>query len=52
MSLLVGIVATAVSLVIGVSYGATAGYLGGRIDNLMMRLVDILYCIPYYFDPR
>jgi len=49
VSLLVGIVATAVSLVIGVSYGATAGYLGGRIDNLMMRLVDILYCIPFIF---
>lgn len=49
VSLLVGIVATTVSLVIGVSYGATAGYLGGRIDNLMMRLVDILYCIPFIF---
>jgi len=49
VSLLVGIMATAVSLVIGVSYGATAGYLGGRIDNLMMRLVDILYCIPFIF---
>ena len=49
VSLLVGIVATAVSLVIGVTYGATAGYFGGRIDNLMMRLVDILYCIPFIF---
>jgi len=49
VSLLVGIVATAVSLVIGVTYGATAGYFGGRIDNFMMRLVDILYCIPFIF---
>jgi len=38
---------TLVSLVVGVSYGATAGYLGGRIDNLMMRIVDIMYSIPY-----
>src|SRR3979411_173520 len=43
ISLMVGIIATLVSLVIGVSYGATAGFFGGRIDNLMMRLVDVLY---------
>ena len=49
VSLLVGVVATAVSLVIGVTYGATAGYFGGRIDNFMMRIVDILYCIPFIF---
>jgi oligopeptide transport system permease protein len=36
-----------VSLIVGVSYGAIAGYLGGRIDNLMMRIVDIIYAIPY-----
>ncbi len=47
ISLMVGIISTAVSLIFGVSYGATAGYLGGRIDNLMMRIVDILYAIPY-----
>src|SRR5699024_5643081 len=41
ISLLVGIVATLVSLIIGVTYGATAGYIGGRVDNVMMRLVDI-----------
>ncbi|HBU34210.1 MAG TPA: peptide ABC transporter permease, partial [Hyphomonas sp.] len=41
ISLMVGIVATAVSLVIGVSWGATAGYLGGRVDNFMMRIVDV-----------
>ena len=47
ISLLVGIIATLVSLIIGVSYGATAGYLGGRLDNLMMRFVDVLYSLPY-----
>lgn len=49
VSLMVGLVATFVSLVIGVSYGATAGYLGGRVDNIMMRFVDILYTIPFMF---
>jgi oligopeptide transport system permease protein len=47
ISLMVGVIATLVSLFIGVSYGATAGYLGGRIDNLMMRFVDVLYSLPY-----
>jgi len=47
ISLLVGVIATLVSLLIGVSYGAVAGYLGGRIDNLMMRFVDVLYSLPY-----
>jgi oligopeptide transport system permease protein len=47
ISLMVGVISTTVSLIIGVSYGATAGYLGGRTDNLMMRIVDILYSIPY-----
>lgn len=47
ISLMVGIISTIVSLIVGVSYGAVAGYLGGRIDNLMMRLVDIIYAIPY-----
>jgi len=47
ISLLVGVISTIVSLIIGVSYGATAGYLGGRIDNWMMRLVDVLYSLPY-----
>jgi len=49
MSLAVGLVATLVSLVIGVVYGATAGYLGGRTDALMMRGVDILYSLPFIF---
>jgi len=47
ISLLVGIIATLVSLIIGVGYGAISGYLGGRIDNVMMRLVDVLYSLPY-----
>ncbi len=47
ISLMVGVISTIVSLIVGVSYGATAGYLGGRIDNFMMRLVDIIYAIPY-----
>ncbi len=49
ISLIVGLVATIVSLVIGVTYGAIAGYLGGWVDNAMMRLVDVLYSIPFIF---
>ncbi|MEN0110162.1 MAG: ABC transporter permease [Planctomycetota bacterium] len=49
VSLIVGFVATLVSLVIGVSYGAVSGYAGGWIDNLMMRIVDVLYSIPFVF---
>lgn len=49
VSLLVGVVATLVSLLIGISYGAAAGYLGGRVDNVMMRVVDILYAMPFMF---
>jgi oligopeptide transport system permease protein len=49
VSLLVGVLATLVSLVIGVAWGATAGYLGGRADHLMMRIVDILYAMPFMF---
>jgi oligopeptide transport system permease protein len=46
---MIGLLATAVALVIGVGYGATAGYLGGRIDGVMMRVVDILYALPFMF---
>jgi oligopeptide transport system permease protein len=49
VSLAVGLLATTVSLVIGVTYGAIAGFLGGRIDNLMMRIVDVLYSLPFMF---
>jgi oligopeptide transport system permease protein len=47
ISLMVALIATVVSLLIGVSYGATAGYLGGRLDDVMMRVVDVLYSLPY-----
>ena len=47
ISLFVGVIATIVSLIIGVSYGAIAGYVGGRVDNVMMRVVDVLYSLPY-----
>jgi oligopeptide transport system permease protein len=47
ISLFVGVISTLVSLLIGVSYGAIAGYVGGRVDNLMMRVVDVLYSLPY-----
>lgn len=49
VSLMVGVLATIVSLVIGVIYGAVSGYLGGRVDNVMMRLVEILYSLPFIF---
>jgi oligopeptide transport system permease protein len=47
ISLMVGLISTLVSLVIGVTYGATAGYLGGQLDDFMMRIVDVLYALPY-----
>lgn len=47
ISLLVGVVATGVSLVIGVAYGLVSGYAGGRLDALMMRLVDVLFALPF-----
>ena len=49
VSLMVGLLATGVSLIIGVAYGATAGFFGGRIDNVMMRLVDVTYAMPFMF---
>jgi oligopeptide transport system permease protein len=49
VSLMVGITATLVSLLIGVTYGATAGYIGGTVDAVMMRIVDMLYSIPFLF---
>jgi oligopeptide transport system permease protein len=48
-SLLVGIAATAVSILVGVGYGAIAGFYGGKIDDAMMRLVDFMYGLPYMF---
>ncbi len=49
ISLIVGLVATLVSLVIGVTYGAVSGYFGGWVDDAMMRMVDVLYSIPFIF---
>ncbi|HEY4030449.1 MAG TPA: ABC transporter permease subunit [Caulobacteraceae bacterium] len=49
VSLAVGVVATFVSLVIGVLWGSVAGYLGGRADEVMMRIVDVLYSLPFIF---
>jgi len=47
ISLAVGFIATTVALLIGVTWGAVAGYVGGRVDAVMMRLVDILYALPF-----
>lgn len=49
ISLAVGIIGSAIAVIVGTIYGATAGYFGGRIDNFMMRVVDILLAIPYMF---
>ena len=49
ISLAVGFVGTLVSLCVGIAYGAMAGYSGGRVDELMMRFVDLLYSLPYLF---
>src|SRR3712207_6149704 len=49
VSLAVGFAATLVSLAIGVVYGAVAGFLGGKVDEVMMRIVDVLYSLPFMF---
>ena len=49
LSLMIGIISTLVSLVIGIAYGAIAGYIGGKVDSFMMRIVDILYALPFMF---
>ncbi len=49
VSLAIGLVATVVSLVIGIVWGAVAGYVGGALDELMMRVVDVLYSLPFIF---
>lgn len=49
ISLAVGLAATLVSLTIGISYGAISGYFGGRVDSIMMRIVDVLYALPFMF---
>ncbi|MCL6264771.1 ABC transporter permease subunit [Craterilacuibacter sp. RT1T] len=47
ISLMVGLLATIASVAIGIAWGATAGFIGGRVDTLMMRLVDMMYAVPY-----
>jgi oligopeptide transport system permease protein len=47
ISLMVGVLATLCSVALGIAWGATAGFLGGKIDNFMMRIVDMMYAIPY-----
>lgn len=49
ISLMIGVITTMVALLIGVVYGAVAGYMGGQTDNLMMRFVDVLYSLPLLF---
>lgn len=49
VSLMIGITATMVSLLIGVTWGSIAGYFGGRIDGAMMRFVDVMYSLPFIF---
>ncbi len=47
ISLMAGLLATIASVAIGIAWGATAGFIGGRVDTLMMRLVDMMYAVPY-----
>lgn len=47
ISLMVGLLATLASVAIGIAWGATAGFIGGRVDNFMMRIVDMMYAVPY-----
>lgn len=49
ISLMVGFLASFVSVLVGVVYGAASGFIGGRIDNLMMRIVDVMYALPFVF---
>lgn len=49
ISLMVGLVGALISVVVGTAYGAIAGYFGGRVDQVMMRIVDVLMSIPYMF---
>src|SRR5881394_1416263 len=47
ISLMVGILATICSVIVGIAWGATAGFIGGKVDGFMMRFVDMMYAIPY-----
>ena len=46
---MVGVVGALIAVIVGTLYGATAGYFGGRLDSVMMRIVDVLMSIPYMF---
>jgi len=50
VSLIIGLVATLIAVAIGVTWGSVAGFLGGIVDQVMMRIVDVLYGIPYIFQ--
>jgi oligopeptide transport system permease protein len=47
ISLFVGLMATLASVTLGILWGATAGFLGGKVDSVMMRIVDMMYAVPY-----
>ncbi|VAW17065.1 Oligopeptide transport system permease protein OppC (TC 3.A.1.5.1) [hydrothermal vent metagenome] len=49
ISLMVGIIGAGIAVIVGTLYGATAGYFGGKVDSIMMRIVDVLMSIPYMF---
>lgn len=49
ISLMVAFLASTVSVIVGVTYGATSGFIGGKTDNVMMRIVDVLYALPFVF---
>lgn len=49
ISLAIGLLASVMSLVLGVTYGAVSGYIGGKVDDVMMRVVDVLYSLPFIF---
>ncbi len=49
ISIMVGVLASFVSVIVGIIYGAVSGFLGGRTDNIMMRIVDVLYALPFIF---
>ncbi len=49
ISMMVALLASLVSVILGVVYGATSGFIGGRTDNVMMRIVDVLYALPFVF---
>lgn len=49
ISIMVGVLASMVSVIVGIIYGAVSGFIGGRTDNILMRIVDVLYALPFIF---